>query len=648
MVCDVCKNLVKDTSQQSRIWLEFTPEELYSSVHHRNCFSCAILLKGIILMQAEGWSFEHDVSKVYGYGIALETDTLALEIYFHDERPRIILEYFIVKGSDYSYSAPWKAIQPRTSIHGDALSEASLQWVKSLIELCIEKHASPCSDHTQHQLPSRILVIERAFNGEILIKLAETPTAFGKYATLSHCWGKQLSCTTTLGNINDRKYGIPWTELLATFQDAILYSATQSSNDSVRFLRRSDTTHKEYYWHEVADNRTYHLGIRSRLPHWSTTDLSHLELHYPLLTRAWVFQERNLSPRILHFCKQELVWECAQAMRCECGGLTNSSNLKMRFHITSVPKRNGAAMPYQCENHLRSYWGAMIRNLFSYEFLSAWNHAVSEYSSLKLTKEEDRFPAILGLAALMQPYMETYRAGLWESSMICGLTWRVDVLKPGARRPLKYKAPTWSWASVNSRVKYWTEEELIPLPGGHQHNILQERERSRHYERDLVVQQRQRRTIFDENLDPSTIALEVCVETEEGNPFGQVLSGIIIVEGILQSGKVRWNHAYFPVLDAPRFTVELFSSKCPEVSPFIVPFHADYVLNGWPWTPASAPTVYLLTLCPCIGLVLERTPLDLKDCHIYRRMGILRLPFEFHEAYGISLTAGHRIKLGII
>ncbi|KAI0967648.1 heterokaryon incompatibility protein-domain-containing protein [Xylaria arbuscula] len=221
MICKLCKNLVNGPSRQSRLWLEFTPQELCFSVHHSNCLSCAILLKGIILMQAEDWSFEHDVSRVYG--IASNRDTLALELYFYDERPRIIREYFIVQDSDQSYSAPWDAIQPRTSIHGDTLSQASLQWVRSMIELCLEGHASPCSDYTIHQLPSRILAIERAFNGEILVNLAETPTEFGKYAALSHCWGKQLSCTTTLGNINERKYGIPWTELPATFQDAILY-----------------------------------------------------------------------------------------------------------------------------------------------------------------------------------------------------------------------------------------------------------------------------------------------------------------------------------------------------------------------------------------------------------------------------------------
>ena len=40
---------------------------------------------------------------------------------------------------------------------------------------------------------------------------------------------------------------------------------------------------------------------------------------FPLETRAWCFQERLLSNRIVHFGKDELVWECNSAINCECG-----------------------------------------------------------------------------------------------------------------------------------------------------------------------------------------------------------------------------------------------------------------------------------------------------------------------------------------
>lgn len=41
---------------------------------------------------------------------------------------------------------------------------------------------------------------------------------------------------------------------------------------------------------------------------------------HPLLTRAWVFQERLLSTRVLHFGPYELFFECRTSIECECNG----------------------------------------------------------------------------------------------------------------------------------------------------------------------------------------------------------------------------------------------------------------------------------------------------------------------------------------
>lgn len=44
----------------------------------------------------EDWSFTATVSRVYGYGLATDTDTLTLEVYFIDERPRMMFGFFCV------------------------------------------------------------------------------------------------------------------------------------------------------------------------------------------------------------------------------------------------------------------------------------------------------------------------------------------------------------------------------------------------------------------------------------------------------------------------------------------------------------------------------------------------------------------------
>lgn len=50
-------------------------------------------------MQDNDWSFESDVSRVYGYGLATKSETLTLEVYFIEDRPRLILEFFYVDRS---------------------------------------------------------------------------------------------------------------------------------------------------------------------------------------------------------------------------------------------------------------------------------------------------------------------------------------------------------------------------------------------------------------------------------------------------------------------------------------------------------------------------------------------------------------------
>ena len=45
------------------------------------------------------------------------------------------------------------------------------------------------------------------------------------------------------------------------------------------------------------------------------------DANFPLFKRGWVFQERLLAPRVLHFGRQELWWECLERVHCECSGI---------------------------------------------------------------------------------------------------------------------------------------------------------------------------------------------------------------------------------------------------------------------------------------------------------------------------------------
>jgi hypothetical protein len=54
---------------------------------------------------------------------------------------------------------------------------------------------------------------------------------------------------------------------------------------------------------------------------------------WPLLKRGSVFQERLLSPRVIHFGCAEVVWECFMQMVCQCSRSAESEYQKLDFML---------------------------------------------------------------------------------------------------------------------------------------------------------------------------------------------------------------------------------------------------------------------------------------------------------------------------
>jgi hypothetical protein len=71
----------------------------------------------------------------------------------------------------------------------------------------------------------------------------------------------------------------------------------------------------------VSDDSVFSPRVfaRMQIPHskfWSHQLLDHGG-DFPLLSRAWVYQECLLSPRVLHFSPNELIWACQEQFDCE-------------------------------------------------------------------------------------------------------------------------------------------------------------------------------------------------------------------------------------------------------------------------------------------------------------------------------------------
>lgn len=142
----------------------------------------------------------------------------------------------------------------------------------------------------------------------------------------------------------------------------------------------------------------------------------------PLLSRGWVVQERILSPRIIHFGREQLAWECRELDACESfpGGLPPYLHMPGRGFKAIRPASNGSGS----ETH---------RDL--------WNKWLSKYSACQLTYECDKEAAMLGMARVMGKMLgDELMCGLWRDRLAPGLLWDVE----NGRRPEKYRAPSWS------------------------------------------------------------------------------------------------------------------------------------------------------------------------------------------------------------
>jgi hypothetical protein len=79
---------------------------------------------------------------------------------------------------------------------------------------------------------------------------------------------------------------------------------------------------------------------------------------------------------------------------------------------------------------------------------------VEEYTRLRLTYASDLLPALSGVVKQMGEFRQgRYLAGLWEDNLVMDLIWKTP-LSQHPKRAKPWRAPTWSWASVESPISY--------------------------------------------------------------------------------------------------------------------------------------------------------------------------------------------------
>ncbi|KAJ9656351.1 hypothetical protein H2198_005034 [Neophaeococcomyces mojaviensis] len=167
-------------------------------------------------------------------------------------------------------------------------------------------------------------------------------------------------------------------------------------------------------------------------------------------SRAWVLQECELAPKMVYFGENEVIWECSSVVQSESSvrGIDGPNR-------TPEDARNVRAK-------LSKFKSDHVQ-LTEARCVSIWEGLVSKYTSLDITYAEDRLVAISGLSQHLEDSVDgklgRYCAGLWETGFERQLLWQIwpDIRLQGAT---SYLAPSWSWASHSSRIRY------VGAPGG--------------------------------------------------------------------------------------------------------------------------------------------------------------------------------------
>ncbi|RSL74086.1 hypothetical protein CEP53_000463 [Fusarium sp. AF-6] len=387
-----------------------------------------------------------------------------------------------------------KHLCPKISPHLG--SEDTARVIDEWYHGCLNRHQH-CSRRSfgnaasELRLPTRLIDVGSTGSKEFCLRTTgpgRLESLKGGYVTLSHRWGSLPFLQLDDDTKQDLEAGMPIMNLPATFRDAVsiahrlgiqylwidsLCIKQDSRNDWLEEAPRMQHIYGGAAMNIVAG---YSNGPESGLFHardshlvesfiaqaewndspskqyliWNETEFREDFAYAPLTRRGWVFQERLLAPRILQFGKIQTYWRCSELFACESWPFGASSS-EQGYTVRYGPDLDDLQLDPTSDN-------TVVRDQ-SYQ-TRKWELLVMQYSACDLTKPQDKLIALSGVANWFRNVTgEQYVAGMWRSALPRLLCWKRDTRHsetPEARRPRPacYRAPSWSWASIDDPVFY--------------------------------------------------------------------------------------------------------------------------------------------------------------------------------------------------
>jgi hypothetical protein len=400
---------------------------------------------------------------------------------------------------------------PRTYIGNSSDSEYHFNVLREWLVSCQSRSHAVCNmtipgdvvidDNYRVPLPSRLISV--GYPGDEMVYLRDTKGEKGAYITLSYVWGGPGRIPkTTSANIAERKTGMPVKSLPKTFQDVITITRKLNvpyvwidalciiQDDEEDWKREVGQMARIYQFSLLTVAATgaedasrgcflnraptsLEIGPVITLPYRTKEGVARgnfmlFEQHTtfaeeydrfveksPLLKRGWVFQERVLSRRMVHYTRGRIFFECrTHRFMNECQEGISKEETQLGFwgpeiKVKSFPKK--------------------IPNQFEATILGRWYMAIKIYTQLRLTKTSDKLGAVAGVAREFQVLLSKekekagktsrdgsalhtplYVSGLWSHDLLYGLSWYPS--KPSKIRIAGNKAPSWSWASWDTSI----------------------------------------------------------------------------------------------------------------------------------------------------------------------------------------------------
>lgn len=376
------------------------------------------------------------------------------------------------------------------------LCSENIASIRQILSNCSEKHkdctGNGAMDQSKHQaLPSRLLQISKDQTGGYKIRLAHmsptiSPAQDGvnlKYAALSYCWGDQEFLKSTPENITDHYDNVRFSELPQGFRDTIelcwgigifylwidslcIIQGNQFDWDRESAMMK-DVYANAFLTIVIASTSSPLEGLSKGAPEqnpeirvsYHLDDDNGSEITYFIQSKSWTdeFDDNRVGDayalRFLHKYRTKSILQSNWSKR----GWTFQENYLSTRKLFICAGHNDFSC--QTSSHLQGALGIFppLEDLRLIDGAKDWYSLVKDYSHRKLSRWEDKLPAISAVASQKGEELGRYVAGLWTKELEKGLLWAprdlgMDPIR--SRRSPSYIGPTWSWCAYDGPIDY--------------------------------------------------------------------------------------------------------------------------------------------------------------------------------------------------